>query len=73
MLKPTRRRKASTCKSSGADHVSHGVMNLKKLEFKDLKQGSLTVSEYMTHFTQLSHCALDNMDIDEKKQDFSPN
>jgi hypothetical protein len=53
--------------------VSHGVMNLKKLEFKDLKQGSLTVSEYMTHFTQLSHCALDNMDIDEKKQDFSPN
>jgi hypothetical protein len=42
-------------------------MKLKKKEFKDLKQGSMTVSEYATHFTQLSCYAPDDMDIDEKK------
>jgi hypothetical protein len=35
-------------------HVSFGVMKLKKKEFEDLKQGSMTVSEYVTRFTQLS-------------------
>jgi TPP-dependent indolepyruvate ferredoxin oxidoreductase alpha subunit len=45
-------------------------MKLKKIEFKDLKQGSMTVSEYVTCFTQLSHWALDNVDTDEKKQDW---
>jgi hypothetical protein len=45
-------------------------MKLKKKEFKDLKQGSMSVSEYVTHFTQLSCYALDNVDIDEKKQDW---
>jgi hypothetical protein len=45
-------------------------MKLKKKEFEDLKQGSITVSEYVTRFTQLSHYALDNVDIDEKKQDW---
>jgi hypothetical protein len=33
-------------------HVSLGVMKLKKKEFEDLKQGSKTVSEYVTQFTQ---------------------
>jgi hypothetical protein len=32
-------------------HVSLGVMKLKKKEFEDLKQGSMTVSEYVTRFT----------------------
>jgi hypothetical protein len=45
-------------------------MKLKKKEFKDLKQGSMTVSEYVTQFTQLSHCAPDNMDTNEKNQDW---
>jgi hypothetical protein len=49
-------------------HVPLGVMKLKK-EFKDLKQGSMSVSEYVTRFTQLSHYALDNVDTNEKKQD----
>jgi hypothetical protein len=49
-------------------HVPLGVMKLKKKEFKDLKQGSMTVSEYVTRLTQLSHYAPDNMDTDEKKQ-----
>jgi hypothetical protein len=45
-----------------------GVMKLKKKEFEDLKQGSMTVSEYVTRSTQLSHYALGNVDTDEKKQ-----
>jgi hypothetical protein len=45
-------------------------MKLKKKEFKALKQGSMTVSEYVTRFTQLPHYAPDNMDTDEKKQDW---
>jgi hypothetical protein len=49
-------------------HVSLGVMKLKKKEFDDLKQCSMTVSEYVTRFTQLSCYAPDNVDIDEKKQ-----
>jgi hypothetical protein len=51
-------------------HVPLGVMNLKKKEFEDLKQGSMLVSEYVTHFTQLSRYALDNVDTNEKKQDW---
>jgi hypothetical protein len=50
-------------------HVPLRVMKLKKKEFEDLKQGSMSVSEYVTRFTQLSHYALDNVDIDEKKQE----
>jgi hypothetical protein len=45
-------------------------MKLKKKEFKDLKQGSMTVSEYVTHFTQLSRYTHDNVDTNEKKQDW---
>jgi hypothetical protein len=45
-------------------------MKLKKKEFEDLKQGSMSVSEYVTRFTQLSHYASDNVDTNEKKQDW---
>jgi hypothetical protein len=45
-------------------------MKLKKKEFEYLKQGSMTVSEYVTRFTQLSRYALDNVNTDEKKQDW---
>jgi hypothetical protein len=51
-------------------HVPLGVMKLKKNEFEDLKQGSMTMSEYVTHFTQLAHYAPDNVDTDEKKKDW---
>jgi hypothetical protein len=51
--------------------VTMGVMKLKKKEFEDLKQVSMTVSEYVTQFTQLSHYALGNVDTDEKKNKFS--
>jgi hypothetical protein len=50
-------------------HVPLGVMNLKK-EFKDLKQGSMSVNKYVTCFTQLSRYAPDNVDTNEKKQDW---
>jgi hypothetical protein len=45
------------------------VINLKKKEFQDLKQGSMSVNEYVTRFTQLSHYALHEVETDEKKQE----
>jgi hypothetical protein len=45
-------------------------MKLKKKEFEDLKQYSMTVSKYVTRFTQLSRYARNNMHTDEKKQDW---
>jgi hypothetical protein len=50
-------------------HVPQGVIKLKKKEFQDLKQGSMTVSEYVTHFTQLSRYTPNDVDTDEKKQE----
>jgi hypothetical protein len=50
-------------------HVPQGVIKLKKKEFQDLKQGSMSVNEYVTKFTQLSCDALHKVDTDEKKQE----
>jgi hypothetical protein len=50
-------------------HVPQGVIKFKKKEFQNLKQGSMTVSEYVTRFTQLSHYAPNDMNTDEKKQE----
>jgi hypothetical protein len=50
-------------------HIPQGIMKLKKKVFQDLKQGSMTVSEYVTCFAQLSHYAPNDMDTDEKNQD----
>jgi hypothetical protein len=36
-----------------ACHVPQGVIRLKK-EFQDLKQGSMSMNEYVTKFNQLS-------------------
>jgi hypothetical protein len=49
-------------------HIPQVIIKLKK-EFQDLKQGSMTLSEYVTHFTQVSHCAPNDVDTDEKKQE----
>ncbi|WP_428028768.1 retrotransposon gag family protein, partial [Arcobacter sp.] len=51
-----------------AHHVSQGVIKLKKREFQDLKQGSMSVNKYVTKFTQLSRYAPHEVDTDEKKQ-----
>jgi hypothetical protein len=50
--------------------VPLGVMKLKKKEFEDLKQGLMSMSEYVTRLTQLSHYVPDNMDTDEKKKEW---
>jgi hypothetical protein len=50
-------------------HVPQGVIKLKKKEFQDLKQGSTTVSEYATHFMQLSRYAPNDVGTDKKKQE----
>jgi hypothetical protein len=52
-----------------AHHVPQGVIKLKKKEFQDLKQGSMSVNEYITKFTQLFHYAPHEVDTDEKKQE----
>jgi hypothetical protein len=46
------------------------VIKHKKKEFEDLKQGSMSVSEYVTCFTQLSHYAPDNVDTNKKMQEW---
>jgi hypothetical protein len=50
-------------------HVPQGVIKLKK-EFQDLKQGSMTVSEYVTRFTHLFCYAPNDVDTDKKKQEW---
>jgi hypothetical protein len=45
------------------------VIKLKKKEFQDLKHGSMSVNEYVTKFTQLSHYASHEVDTDEKKHE----
>jgi hypothetical protein len=52
-----------------AHHVAQGVIKLKKEEFQDLKQGSMSMKEDITKFTQLSRYAPNEVDTDEKKQD----
>jgi hypothetical protein len=52
-----------------AHHVPQGVIKLKKKEFQDLKQGSMSVNKYVTKFTQLSRYAPQEVDTDEKKQE----
>jgi hypothetical protein len=46
-----------------------GVMKLKKKKFQDLKLGSMSVTQYVTRFTQLYRYALHEVDIDEKKKE----
>jgi hypothetical protein len=48
-------------------YVPHGTTKLKKKEFTDLKQGSMTVNEYLNSFILLSRYAPDDVSTDEKK------
>jgi hypothetical protein len=50
-----------------AHYVPRGTMKLKKKEFAELKQSSMTVNEYLNSFIQLSRYALDDINTDEKK------
>jgi hypothetical protein len=44
-------------------------MKLKKKEFTNLRQGSMTVNEYLNSFIQLSRYATEDINTDEKKWD----
>jgi hypothetical protein len=50
-------------------YVPRGTLNLKKKEFFDMRQGSMTVNEYLNRFTQLSWYAPDDVNTDENKID----
>jgi hypothetical protein len=50
-------------------YVPRGTMKLNKKEFTDLKQGSMTVNEYLNSFIQLSRYATEDINGDKKKQD----
>jgi hypothetical protein len=57
-------------KASFRNHyVPRGTMKLKKKKFADLKQGGMTVNEYLNSFIQLSRYASDDINTDKKKQD----
>jgi hypothetical protein len=53
-----------------AHHVPQGLIKLKKKEFQDLKQGSMSVNEYVTKFTQVFRYAPNEVYTDEKKQEY---
>jgi hypothetical protein len=42
-------------------------MKLKRKEFADLRQGAMSVNEYLNSFIQLSRYAPDDINTDEKK------
>jgi hypothetical protein len=48
-------------------HIPQCVINLKKKEFQDLRQGSMSVNEYVTHFTQRLRYTPNDVDTYEKK------
>jgi hypothetical protein len=47
--------------------MPRGTMKLKKKEFADLKQGIMSVNEYLNSFIQLSRYAPYDINMDEKK------
>ena len=49
-------------------HIPDGVIHMKAAEFRDLKQGSMTVNQYVRKFTELSRYAPGDVNTDKKKQ-----
>ena len=52
-----------------AYHISKSVLNIKRDEFRRLRQGNKTVMEYVNTSNYLAQYALDDINTDEKKQD----
>jgi hypothetical protein len=48
-------------------YVPRDTMKLKKKEVTDLKQGGMTVNEYLNSFIQLSRYATENINSAKKK------
>jgi hypothetical protein len=53
-------------------YVPRSTMKLKKKEFTDLKQGSMTMNEYLNSFIQLSRYAPDNINTEDKETGHVP-
>jgi hypothetical protein len=49
-------------------HIPDGIMKLKANEFRNLKQGNKTLSEYIFQFTELSRYGPELVNTDIKKQ-----
>src|SRR6266540_2473681 len=52
-----------------AFHIPKGVMDIKKQELCDLKQGNKSMMDYVHAFNYLAQYAPDNVSTDEKKRD----
>jgi hypothetical protein len=55
-----------------AHHIPDGVLKLKQREFLALKQGNMSVNDYLDKFTQLSRYAPDEVNTDPKKARMFP-
>ena len=49
-------------------HISTGIMNLKRDEFRTLRQGNRALREYMEDFNSLSRYAPEDVDTDAKRK-----
>ena len=50
-------------------YIPIGLLNRKLTEFLDLKQGSMTVMDYVNKFNHLAQYARIHVDTDERKRD----
>jgi hypothetical protein len=50
-------------------HISSGTINVKKEEFRNLRQGGRTLKEYMDDFCALSRYAPEDIDTDAKRKE----
>nr|XP_051196726.1 uncharacterized protein LOC127310066 [Lolium perenne] len=50
-------------------HISSGIMNLKRDEFRSLRQGGRTLREYMDDFCALARYAHEDIDTDAKRKE----
>ena len=50
-------------------YIPAGLLNKKLSEFLELKQGNMTVMEYVNKFNHLAQYARTHVDTDEKKMD----
>jgi hypothetical protein len=53
-------------------YVPHGTMKLKNKEFTNLRQGNMTINEYLNTFIQLSRYATEDINTDEKEAGHVP-
>jgi len=51
-------------------YIPAGIMNRKLIEFLDLKQGSLSVMDYVNKFNHLSQYVGIHVNTNEKKRDY---